>query len=34
MSDAANEIDVLPLQVEHFAPAHGGLDRQNDQRLH
>ena len=34
MSDAANEVDVLPLKVEHFAPTHRCLDRENDQRLH
>jgi hypothetical protein len=30
MSDATQEVNVLPLQVKHFAPAHGGLDREND----
>src|SRR5712664_4728074 len=34
MSDAANEVDVLPLQVEHLASAHGCLDRQNDKGFH
>ena len=30
---AANEIDVLPLQVKHFTATHRSLDRENDQRL-
>src|ERR1035437_1203006 len=31
MSDAADEVDMLPLWVEHFAPAHRGLHCENDQ---
>jgi hypothetical protein len=34
MGNAANQVDVLPLQVEHLAPAHRRLDRENDQGLH
>jgi hypothetical protein len=34
MSDAANEVDVLLLQVEHFATTHRPLDRENDQGSH
>jgi hypothetical protein len=30
MSDATNEVDVLPLKIEHFPTTHRGLDGQND----